>query len=264
MSSRVSIRSPAKPSFCIGFFGGTEAVRRLLRRSPAAARARDRDRIVDRGRRASGGGSEVVLFQRAELSRMQAGRLLIRAGRLEHARAFLEEARSGQRGRAKSSGSSCSASSRCALACRSGQRSVLRRFSRFKPGLTRVRLELASAYYLLGRDDKARHHFGASLADPLPSSVEDRRRRVPSPHRRTQALVGVRLGLRAARDEASGPRDRPDWRRAVPAERRRAVLLGDRRVPRGRGLLLSEAHRNASRGARRIGGRKALSRLPMG
>ena len=41
-----------------------------------------------------------------------------------------------------------------------------------RPGLTRVRLELASAYYLAGRDDKARHHFNSSLAEPLPSSVE--------------------------------------------------------------------------------------------
>ena len=42
-----------------------------------------------------------------------------------------------------------------------------------RPDLTRVRLELARVYGLLGRDGKARFHFEASLADKLPSSVED-------------------------------------------------------------------------------------------
>ena len=42
-----------------------------------------------------------------------------------------------------------------------------------RPDLTRVRLELARVYQLLGRDAKARLHFEASLADELPSSVED-------------------------------------------------------------------------------------------
>ena len=41
-----------------------------------------------------------------------------------------------------------------------------------RPNLTRVRLELARVYHLLGRDEKARFHFEASLADELPSSVE--------------------------------------------------------------------------------------------
>ena len=40
------------------------------------------------------------------------------------------------------------------------------------PDLTRARLELARVYHLLGRDEKARFHFEASLADELPSSVE--------------------------------------------------------------------------------------------
>lgn len=34
-------------------------------------------------------------------------------------------------------------------------------------------MELARVYHLLGRDDKARFHFEASLADDLPSSVEN-------------------------------------------------------------------------------------------
>ena len=42
-----------------------------------------------------------------------------------------------------------------------------------RPDLTRVRLELARVYHLLGRDEKARFHFEASLGDELPSSVED-------------------------------------------------------------------------------------------
>ena len=42
-----------------------------------------------------------------------------------------------------------------------------------RPDLTRVRLELARVYHALGRDEKATFHFRASLADRLPSSVED-------------------------------------------------------------------------------------------
>ena len=41
-----------------------------------------------------------------------------------------------------------------------------------RPDLTRVRLELATAYYAAERDDKARFHFERSMADRLPSSVE--------------------------------------------------------------------------------------------
>lgn len=42
-----------------------------------------------------------------------------------------------------------------------------------RPELTRVRLELARVYHLLGRNEKARFHFEASLGDELPSSVGD-------------------------------------------------------------------------------------------
>ena len=55
-------------------------------------------------------------------------------------------------------------------------RSAAQRFEAIlarQPGLTRVRLELARVYHALGRDDKARFHFRASLADRLPSSVKD-------------------------------------------------------------------------------------------
>ena len=41
-----------------------------------------------------------------------------------------------------------------------------------RPGLTRVRLELARAYYLTGSDDKAKYHFGLTAGGGLPSSVE--------------------------------------------------------------------------------------------
>ena len=103
---------------------------------------------------------------------MQAARLLIRAGRLEHARAFLEQARpatdeeSIERlfllGRIEM---------RLGMPGRAAERfeAILAR----RPDLTRVRLELARAYFLTGNDDRARHHFNASLADELPSSVED-------------------------------------------------------------------------------------------
>ena len=108
----------------------------------------------------------------AGLSDMQAGRMLIRAGRLEHAHAFLEQARPadghewierlfllGQ------------IEMRLGLPRRAAERfeTILAR----RPGMLRVRLELARAYFLSGRDEKAKFHFSASLAEGLPSSVED-------------------------------------------------------------------------------------------
>ena len=102
---------------------------------------------------------------------MQTGRMLLRAGRLEHARAFLAQARPSDEekeierlfllGR---------------IEMRLGlPRQAIERFEAIlvrRPGLTRVRLELARAYYLIDRDDKAKHHFGLSMGDRLPSSVE--------------------------------------------------------------------------------------------
>ena len=102
---------------------------------------------------------------------MQAGRLLLGAGRLHDALAFLEQARPGGEeerierlfllGR---------------IEMRLGKpRQAAERFEAIlalRPGLTRVRLELARAYYAAGRDEKARYHFGSALADELPSSVE--------------------------------------------------------------------------------------------
>ena len=106
------------------------------------------------------------------LSDMQAGRMLIRAGRLEHAHAFLEQASPANEhewierlfllGQIELS---------LGMPRRAAERfeTILAR----RPGLTKVRLELAHAYFLSGRDDKAKYHFSSSLAEELPSSVED-------------------------------------------------------------------------------------------
>ena len=102
---------------------------------------------------------------------MQAGRLLIGAGRLEHARAFIEQARPiGEEERIE----------RLVLLGRieihlGMPRRAAERFEAalaLRPGLTAVRLDLARAYYLAGIDDKARYHFSLSQAEELPSSVE--------------------------------------------------------------------------------------------
>ena len=107
----------------------------------------------------------------AGLSDMQTGRLLIRAGRLEHARAFLLKAKpTGEEERIE----------RLFLLGRIEMRlgmpkEAAGRFEdilEIRPSLTRVRLELARAYYLIGQHDKARRQFSALLGDKLPSSVE--------------------------------------------------------------------------------------------
>ena len=107
----------------------------------------------------------------AGLTDMQAARMLIPAGRLEHARVFLQQALPSDEEQSIE---------RLFLLGRLEMQlgmpeSAAERFEAIlsqRPGLTRVRLELAQAYYLAGRDDKARYHFNASLADELPTSVE--------------------------------------------------------------------------------------------
>ena len=107
----------------------------------------------------------------AELTDMQAARMLIRAGRLEHAHAFLEQALPSDEEESIE---------RLFLLGRIEMQlgmpgGAIERFETIlarRPELTRVRLELAQAYYLTGHDDKARRHFSSSLADELPSSVE--------------------------------------------------------------------------------------------
>ena len=103
---------------------------------------------------------------------LQVGRLLLEAGKWDHARKLLERARPRTEeerierlfllGRAE--------------AGLGRLRDAAGRFEAIlanQPDLTRVRLELARVYHALGRDDKARFHFEASLADKLPSSVEN-------------------------------------------------------------------------------------------
>ena len=107
----------------------------------------------------------------AGLSDLQAARMLIRAGRLEHARVFLEQARPSDE---EESIERLFLLGRVEMQLGMPQ-SAAERFEAIlarRPELTGVRLELAQAYYLAGRDDKARRHFNASLADELPTSVE--------------------------------------------------------------------------------------------
>ena len=105
------------------------------------------------------------------LSDMQTGRLLIRAGRLEHARAFLLKANpTGEEERIERLFLLGRIEMRLGMPKEAAGR--FEEILKTRPGLTRVRLELARAYYLLGQDDKAKQQFGSSLGDKLPSSVE--------------------------------------------------------------------------------------------
>lgn len=102
---------------------------------------------------------------------MQAARMLIRAGRLEHARVFLEQA---EPSNVEESIERLFLLGRIEMQLGMPGRAI-ERFEAIlarRPDLTRVRLELAQAYYLTGHHDKARRHFSSSLADELPSSVE--------------------------------------------------------------------------------------------
>ena len=102
---------------------------------------------------------------------LQFGRLLMDAGRLDDARAFLE--------RARAAGEEDEIERRFLLGRVEMRLGRPRRASRHfeailavRPELTRVRLELASAYYAAGRDEKARGQFEGALADRPPASVE--------------------------------------------------------------------------------------------
>ena len=103
---------------------------------------------------------------------MQFGRLLFEAGRFRDARTFLEQARpADEEERIERLFLLGLAEARLGHL-----RDAAERFEAIlavRPELTRVRLELARVYGLLGRDGKARFHFEASLGDELPSSVED-------------------------------------------------------------------------------------------
>ena len=161
----------------------------------------------------------------AHLSDMQAGRLLIRAGRLEDARAFLEQAEPAEEeARIERLFLLGRIDMRLGAQAKAAQR--FEAILAMRPGLARVRLELARAYLLAGRNDRAREHFRASLADDLPSTVEaavedflrriDARRRwsvsvsasvLPStrrPQRETVLIGGVPFRLNEDARSASG------------------------------------------------------------
>lgn len=109
--------------------------------------------------------------ERIDISPIRAGQLLFRAGRIEDARKLLEQARpENDEERIERLFLLGLIDARLGL-----PRRAARRFEAIlaeRPELTRVRLELAQVYHALGRDEKARFHFEASLADKLPSSVE--------------------------------------------------------------------------------------------
>ena len=130
------------------------------------------------------------------LSDMQMARVLIRAGRLEHARAFLEQARpSGEEERIERLFLLGRIEMRLGLPRRAAER--FEAILALRPSLTRVRLELARAYYLSGRDDEAGRQFYLSLADDLPASaesaVEDFLRRIDARKRWSASLSASML-----------------------------------------------------------------------
>ena len=105
------------------------------------------------------------------LSHLQFGRILFEAGRFRDARAFLEDAKTADDDEAVERLFLLGlAEARLGLLPDAAER--FETILAIRPDLTRVRLELARVYHLLGRDEKARFHFEASLADELPSSVE--------------------------------------------------------------------------------------------
>ena len=109
--------------------------------------------------------------ERIEISPVQAGRILFRTGRMEDARKLLERTRpEDDEERIERLFLLGLIEARLGFPRRAAQRFEMILAER--PELTRVRLELAQVYHALGRDEKARFHFEASLADKLPYSVE--------------------------------------------------------------------------------------------
>ena len=104
-----------------------------------------------------------------------------------------------------------------------------------RPDLTRVRLELARIYHLLGRDQKARFHFEASLGDELPSSVEGA---VEAFLDRIDARKRWSVSLSLAALPESNPVKRTD-REEVRIGGAPFLLNEDAREASGTGLLLS-------------------------
>ena len=108
---------------------------------------------------------------RPEISDLAAGRLLVKAGRFEDALVFLKQANPADEEEAIERRFLLGA-----VYMRLGKPSEAAEqyeaILGIRPGLTRVRLELARAHYAAGQDDKAKYHFRLSLGDKLPSSVE--------------------------------------------------------------------------------------------
>ena len=99
------------------------------------------------------------------------GRLLVKAGRFEDARAFLEQARPADEKEALERRFLLGAVyMRLGMPGKAAEQ--YEEILAARPDLTRVRLELARAHYAAGQDDKAKYHFQLSLGDNLPSSVE--------------------------------------------------------------------------------------------
>ena len=166
-----------------------------------------------------------------ELSDLQTARLLVRAGRLAHAKVFLEQAEPAneeeQLERLVLLGR---------IEMRLGMpREAAERFEAIlkeRPDLTRVRLELARAYYLAGLFDKAQYYFTSSLGEELPSTAETA---VETFLRRIDARRRWSISVSAAM--------LPETRRP----QRESVLIGgvpfrlnkDATTPSGGGALLS-------------------------
>ena len=108
---------------------------------------------------------------RPEISDLAAGRLLVKAGRFEDALVFLKQANPADEEETIERRFLLGA-----VYMRLGKpREAAEQYEgilAIRPGLTRVRLELARAHYAAGQDDKAKYHFRLSLGDKLPSSVE--------------------------------------------------------------------------------------------
>ena len=108
---------------------------------------------------------------RPEISDLAAAWLLMKAGRFRYARVFLEQWRpSSEEERIERLFLLGQVELKLDLPKRAAER--FEAILVLRPSLTEVRLELARAYYLAGRDDKARFHFSLSRAEELPSSVE--------------------------------------------------------------------------------------------
>ena len=109
---------------------------------------------------------------RSNISDLTAARLLMKAGKFQGARAFLEQA--------QPAGEEEEIERHFLL----GQvymllgkpRKAAEQFEAIlatHPDVSRVRLELARAHFAAGRDDEAKHHFELALGGGLPSSIED-------------------------------------------------------------------------------------------